>query len=522
MAVSATFVADFSRFESAVDHAQVTLRDFSSGIGRVDKDLAKFGDQFSGVKLFQDATLMAEAVERVGGVSKLTESEIARLASTLNNAAEKMQQLGVEAPPQIAALSREMVKLAESSQRADRAFADMDATYIKVGRGSTNFQSGLMQVDRALAASGINVGSYVGAINELGTAMGKTVGQVGALGVAGGVLAAGMAGWNIGRRIAEFFELDETIADAMNGFEGSAQRAAIQVVELSRATQAAGRSITSMTEAARINAEESRRMAEEHKKAAAAAEAAFDAFKRARADAAADFERQDQFREGLIGNDMIAKAREYLVALQILREQGLQPLKSKHEEISGVMRDAMTAMENLGQTGTLGYQRMAAELQRLQPLLKNTADLSRLIFAPAAVEGQGVTAAVQAAELAEWLDKVAREYEDLDAEVEKYYRIQGIAFDDTVDGATRATAAINGLAAAMSRATFGPTVAAGPGYVAPVVGRPTFGSLQPGPMHVTVNAQNSFYDTPESINRLANRVGDAVMNQVRTRGGLGR
>src|SRR5262245_40113772 len=107
MAVSAKFLADFNAFNDAVDRAEVKLRGFDSAIGRVDKDLAKFGNQFSGTKLIQDATLMAKAVEDIGGAAKLTAKEQAQVNAQVTEAIAKFKALGQEAPAHLKALQKE-------------------------------------------------------------------------------------------------------------------------------------------------------------------------------------------------------------------------------------------------------------------------------------------------------------------------------------------------------------------------------------------------------------------------------
>lgn len=101
MAVTAKFVADFSSFQQAVQDAQVQLKSFEDGAGRVSGSLSRMVDNFSGRKLIQDATLMAEAVERVGGVSTLTESELARVGAQASQAAEKLRAMGQDVPANI-------------------------------------------------------------------------------------------------------------------------------------------------------------------------------------------------------------------------------------------------------------------------------------------------------------------------------------------------------------------------------------------------------------------------------------
>jgi hypothetical protein len=98
MALSATFTANFASFYDAVDKADVKLKDFGAGADKVSGRLTALGNSFSGVKLIQDALLMVKAVEDIGGASKLTEKELARLGATANEAVSKMKALGMDVP----------------------------------------------------------------------------------------------------------------------------------------------------------------------------------------------------------------------------------------------------------------------------------------------------------------------------------------------------------------------------------------------------------------------------------------
>ena len=68
MAITATFKADFSSFTQAVDKAEVQLRSFETGAGKVGKALGRMTDTFSGRRVIQEATLTARAIEDIGGV----------------------------------------------------------------------------------------------------------------------------------------------------------------------------------------------------------------------------------------------------------------------------------------------------------------------------------------------------------------------------------------------------------------------------------------------------------------------
>src|SRR5580765_3837497 len=101
MALSATFAADFTSFTQACAKAEVSLKGIESGASAVESKLTRMGDSLSGTKIIQQASIMAEAVERVGGVSTLTSQELQRVGATATEAAEKLRKLGQEVPPGI-------------------------------------------------------------------------------------------------------------------------------------------------------------------------------------------------------------------------------------------------------------------------------------------------------------------------------------------------------------------------------------------------------------------------------------
>lgn len=117
MAITGKFIADFSSFQAAVQQAEVSLKSFETGAGKVETSLNRMTDSFSGRKIIQDATLMSEAVERIGGTSKLTEAELARVGRTANEAADKMRAMGIDVPPGLQRIAAE-TKGIDSTQNA--------------------------------------------------------------------------------------------------------------------------------------------------------------------------------------------------------------------------------------------------------------------------------------------------------------------------------------------------------------------------------------------------------------------
>jgi polyhydroxyalkanoate synthesis regulator phasin len=111
MAVTAKFVSDFSDFDRAVKNAELELKSFQTGAANVEKQLNRTADAFSGRKILSEATLAAEAIERIGGTTKLTRAEQDRLNATVTEALAKYKALGMEAPPHLTKLMNETKKV---------------------------------------------------------------------------------------------------------------------------------------------------------------------------------------------------------------------------------------------------------------------------------------------------------------------------------------------------------------------------------------------------------------------------
>lgn len=120
MAVQGKFLADFTSFYSAVQKADVQLRGLETGAGKVSTSLGKMVDSFSGRKLIQEATLVEEAVLRIGGASKLTDAEQAKVNRTITEALAKYKALGVEAPRSLQMMAEETKKVEQAMGPASK------------------------------------------------------------------------------------------------------------------------------------------------------------------------------------------------------------------------------------------------------------------------------------------------------------------------------------------------------------------------------------------------------------------
>jgi hypothetical protein len=125
VAVSARFVADFSDFYSAVQKAEVSLRSFETGAGKVETSLTRMANSLSGTTTIQQATLMTEAVARVGGATTLTAAEQSRVNRTVTEAIAKYTALGQTAPKSMMELQAATNKVAASGTKATSTLTTM-------------------------------------------------------------------------------------------------------------------------------------------------------------------------------------------------------------------------------------------------------------------------------------------------------------------------------------------------------------------------------------------------------------
>jgi hypothetical protein len=131
--------------------------------------------------------------------------------------------------------------------------------------GINTMSSSLRTADKTLSAFGMNIGPQIQALEEMESVAGKTAGEIGILGTAMSVAGAAMAGWNIGRWIADMTGADAKIADLAASFMGwgsTAQQTAeyqkdliIRAQQLDPAVRTAAQAFTVLNNAAKAQAE---------------------------------------------------------------------------------------------------------------------------------------------------------------------------------------------------------------------------------------------------------------------------
>jgi hypothetical protein len=205
MAIQGTFLADFSQFSSAVRDAEVTLKGFESNSNKVESSLSRMTSSFSGTKVIQEATLMAEVFQRAGGAAAFTDKELARMGATGAEAVSKLKALGMDVPPNIQ-------KMADATKNVDTAQNALLGTVKSVAlgfaglftaRAALNFAKDIL--DDASALKDLSQQTHIG-VEELQL----LAGAMSEFGVDADTLGKGL--FALSRRIAGG---DDAVADAL-------------------------------------------------------------------------------------------------------------------------------------------------------------------------------------------------------------------------------------------------------------------------------------------------------------------
>ncbi len=201
MALTATFAADFNQFERSLQTATLKLQTFDRATKNSVRGLNKEVESFSGQKLAVEAARMVEAVNRIGGVAKLTDAEVRKLSFTLAEAAQKAGRLGETLAPSIAKMRVELEKLPKPSAESVKTISGlseaMQSLAGRAGAAGPVLQGVLAGGVAAVGVAAISAGAALAsmAVNGLGELISrgsKVAGmREGFVALAGGVDKAG-------------------------------------------------------------------------------------------------------------------------------------------------------------------------------------------------------------------------------------------------------------------------------------------------------------------------------------------
>jgi hypothetical protein len=150
-------------------------------------------------------------------------------------------------------------KFEKETLEAGGAITTLATSTDKASKSASSISSAYRQFDGALSAAGINIGPAVKGLEDLAAASGKSVGALGKLATAGLVVGTFTAAFQTARYVIDkwFPDLDDAIAKSVSSFFGwgdvAEQTAGAVADTLARASKEAGREITNINEAVRIN-----------------------------------------------------------------------------------------------------------------------------------------------------------------------------------------------------------------------------------------------------------------------------
>ena len=98
MALRASIGADFAQFSQALTNVELKLKDTGDIAKNVGRDLSKMVEGFRGTDIMRQAELAAAGIDKIGGVSRLTETEQRKVNATVTEAIAKYRALGQEVP----------------------------------------------------------------------------------------------------------------------------------------------------------------------------------------------------------------------------------------------------------------------------------------------------------------------------------------------------------------------------------------------------------------------------------------
>jgi DNA-binding ferritin-like protein (Dps family) len=137
------------------------------------------------------------------------------------------------------------------------AITGLSTATTNTSTGFKGMADSLRVADKSLGAFGVSMYKGINVLDELGQVSGKTAADLGKLGTAGAVAAAAMAGWNLGRWIADLTGADQAVANFASRLMGwgdvAKETAGATTDLLERASRNAGRTITDVAEAVKIN-----------------------------------------------------------------------------------------------------------------------------------------------------------------------------------------------------------------------------------------------------------------------------
>lgn len=169
MSWSATFLADFTQWDQALRQAETKLGAFEQSTLKTKNSLQKMVSEFDGTKVIQQAGTMEEAVRRAGGAATLTDRELRKVNDTLQEAIQKYQRMGQDAPAGLRSMADAVSAQLRPLDDAGKKTTAWGTAFGSVKSIATGFVAGFT-VDRILTGIGSAVTSTIewgGALTDM-------------------------------------------------------------------------------------------------------------------------------------------------------------------------------------------------------------------------------------------------------------------------------------------------------------------------------------------------------------------
>jgi len=193
------------RVAATIEELRANLKQGVSQIETTTAAMGKLSASFSGDKIIQAANNVTAAVHSIGGASKLTEAEQARVNATLEKALEKYRVLGKEAPAGMQQLANDTKQVDQSSFKLTDTVKQLALGFAAMftARAAFNFINQTLQ--EASALKDLSQQTHIG-VEELQL----LAGAMSEFGVDVDMLGKGLFG--LSRRIAKG---EDSVTDAL-------------------------------------------------------------------------------------------------------------------------------------------------------------------------------------------------------------------------------------------------------------------------------------------------------------------
>lgn len=220
MPLKTSFTGDISDLQRSTRAARDEFRQVGAEAGKTSRELRAAGSAFDGTKLEGQALRAVRGIERIGGVTRLTDTEIRRNSHTLSELLQKYDRMGVQAP---AALLRVNAELQKQQLAIRQTGAGLGAAALQFGPLNTAANRLGISLHQGLAVAG--VGAATALSGALVATIAKTVqygGEISDIAVKAGVSA---------EAIQELGFVASQSGNTMEQVTGGLQRMARNLVE---------------------------------------------------------------------------------------------------------------------------------------------------------------------------------------------------------------------------------------------------------------------------------------------------